>query len=345
MAISKAIMFFGALVASLNVHAWQPCLPFCDAGCSGMAMTKFSADTVSSVSQYQSKCLELTNALGESSQEFANLTADLSESFFSKHTETVTALDGLTSKLTMTFAKRAKVHSTSADLLVNTFVSKIRELSKVASYINTDAIYGTRGQFIHPYLFKGACTDCTDEPISMLLDLSKNLNKRRAQYSLIAFESSGEASNSQLKSSSQIEWVQDHFNESLDGEKQARLNGFLSVTGESKSPRAKAIRKLKSVLQGVQIANKTEIEQERYTHLNLATFTKGKSFDSVLRGQEAYAVADDMTGVMRQTDHGLLLRQAFTQTATNINLLKLNLLGRQGNLYLALRLLDADDNE
>ena len=342
--ISSAVATFVIFIFSKQALAWEPCLPFCDAGCSGAAMKKMASDTVSSINQYKKECAELTKSLASSSTEFADLAVDMTEGLFSNHTDTITALDGLVRKLTLSTNKSAKYHEANANAITNTFVKNLKDLLKVKSFINSHERYGELGQYSHPYLFKATCPDCSVEPLHVLSDLEKKLSKKKSKLALISFESSGDANNSVLKNKVQNDWLKQNFNTTLTTDDVARMQGFFIKKTSDSNPRSKAIRKLKSVLVANRFAETSSSNFEGYSKLNLSTYLKETSFDSLLRGHEANSISDDMSAVMKQNDHALLIRQALSQNAINTNLNKLNEVGRQRNILLAVKLFTKSDD-
>ena len=342
--ISSAVATFLIFIFSKQALAWEPCLPFCDSGCSGAAMTEMASDTVTSINKYKKECAQLTRNLASSSTEFADLTADMTEGLFSNHTNAITALDGLVSKITLSTTQSAKFHETNANTITNTFVKNIKDLSKVKSFIHSDERYGELGQYSHPYLFKASCPDCSVEPVQVLSDLESKLTRTKSKLALITFESSGEANNSVLKNRLQNDWLTTNFDSSLSPNELARMHGIFIKMRSGSNARNQAIRKLKSVLVASRITETSNSNVEGYSKLNLSTYLKGTSFDSLLRGHEANSISDDMSAVMKQNDHALLIRQALSQNAINTNLNKLNEVGRQRNILLAIRLITKSDD-
>ncbi|MBD3587598.1 hypothetical protein HHX48_17810 [Salinimonas sp. HHU 13199] len=341
--ISSAVATF-IFIFSKQAMAWEPCLPFCDAGCSGAAMSRLASDTVSSINQYKIECTELTKSLASSSTEFADLTADMTEALFSNHTDAITALDGFVGKITLSTTQSAKFHEANANTITNTFVKNIKDLSKVKSFINSHERYGELGQYSHPYLFKASCPDCALEPVHVLSDLESKLAKTKSKLALITFESSGESSNSVLKNRVQHDWLTTNFAaSSLSPVEVARMQGIFIKESSDSNPRYKAIRKLKSVVVANRITETSNSNVEGYSKLNLSTYLKGTTFDTLLRGHEANSISDDMSAVMKQNDHALLIRQALSQNAINTNLNKLNEVGRQRNILLAIKLITKSD--
>lgn len=342
--ISIALFLFVGIY-SKSSFSWEPCLPFCDVNCSGLAMAKLAGDSVSTLSSYQAECAQLTKTLSDSSRGFSELAVDFAEASFLKHSNAVTSLDAMTNKLMLSITGRAKVHGEASNLFTANIVSSLKELSKIRSFLTTEEAFGELGQYSHPYLSKSSCERCTEEPVYLLAEISDGIALTSSELAVIAFESGGEAQNSGLKEVNQNEWVNSKLNADLTRKEQVRMHSFLFNRQDSLSPRKEAVRKLKAVLHATTMATIGSLDSPELTDLNLDTAIGEVSYDSALRGHSSNAIAMDMTSIMMQREHGLLLRRVIAQNATNVNLHELQNIARKQNIYLAIKMLELDKKE
>ena len=121
----KILILFSAL--SSSAYGWQPCLPFCDAGCGGAALQAMGASVSSALQSQASANQQLLQGLNDTTQSTVSLGTDLVDAWTSDTMDLLGALDARTAKIELANTATIKAHEFSTDAINNVFVQTLRE--------------------------------------------------------------------------------------------------------------------------------------------------------------------------------------------------------------------------
>lgn len=135
------------LITSLysnEAEAWEPCLPFCDARCSGRAALAMGTSVSGNISKLSAKCSQLLTALGETNTSIINMSTSIAETHIRNKSQVLSGLDATVSKYTLTNDLKGETLASFSDHLSSTFNLNSKNFLKTLNIIYNETRFGPR---------------------------------------------------------------------------------------------------------------------------------------------------------------------------------------------------------
>ncbi|MFA0809397.1 hypothetical protein [Microbulbifer epialgicus] len=107
--------------------AWQPCMPFCDSACGGVALQGLGSSVASAMQSQASSNQNLLTAINDVTQSSVDFGVDMTDAWTSSSMDILSGLDARTSKIELAQAMQIKAYELSTDTINNIFVQSLRE--------------------------------------------------------------------------------------------------------------------------------------------------------------------------------------------------------------------------
>lgn len=327
----SAIFISSILYAtSWNCFAWEPCKPFCDAGCSGAAIDNMGVNVSSKIADLTGSKNNLSSSLNETINAFTDFSLSFESSQIEKQESVLTAMDGFTKKITFNDVLLAKYLSAMAEQTTFAIVNALKYSQKLEFFHWNANQFDVNGCFVSPYtkLEAGSFVAFIEQLSTEELD--------RHSLASITYEAFSNRLSSQLSLEEQSEWLEENA-DSTSGEDQARKLGFrkaLANKNQHSDLRDKAIVKLEAIISARQIFTLREIENDK-GFSNFLTVLYGDSVDTIIRGDGSHNLLFAHEYYVGNS-HNIQSRLVFASNAKNINLQELLKVGRDTNLLKSL---------
>lgn len=280
-----------------QVNAWEPCLPFCDAECSGQAMTNLAKQTVNALGAVSTTCSKLTASRYNTVEAITNSFSNMSSNVTSYHQNVLSSMDAMTLKLIHSNTSQTIAFSNLTDGINNSLWEAGANSSKMRQFFKTRDRFNDHSRSNNPLLIMNACEDCTDEPAKVVVKRLEKLAINQANFATIVAEGISNRSQTMKDKESLLNFQKgnQHF------------LAFPNSGWESKNTLAKAISfqninrfdesslgKLRSELFALTLAKFHSVfsfsDEDGYSNLNAYTTKNQSSVDSLLRGVELDAL-------------------------------------------------------
>ncbi len=131
-----------ALVISPAGYAWQPCLPFCDMACGGVALTELGVNVTAAMQQQTGTNKAHLQALSQVARSVVDLGVNSSNAWTNATRDQLSALDARTDRLQLAQLMAIKAGEVAADTLTNTFAAALRQAYVVERVSENQAMLG-----------------------------------------------------------------------------------------------------------------------------------------------------------------------------------------------------------
>lgn len=125
--MKRRFIVFATFLVCNQAFAWQPCMPFCDAGCGGAALQTMGASISSALQSQASTNQQLLQALNDTTQSTVSLGTDLVDVWTSDTMDLLSALDARTAKIELANTAKIKALEISTDTTNKVFAQTLRE--------------------------------------------------------------------------------------------------------------------------------------------------------------------------------------------------------------------------